>query len=137
MKPAMTSLRRAILYLIDSSDRPRTVRQIHAGIKEKADLSSVYRALEYFESENLVHSISMDGSRFYYGSAKSGHGHFIQCRECREILEFDQCAVGSLQKRIQNQFGYEITGHVLYFQGLCPRCRDMNASTSHHSGGKI
>ena len=138
MKPAMTTLRRAILEYIEASRKPVTAKKIHSGIQEKADLSSIYRALDYFENTGMVNSLAMGCSRFYYASRDNGHGHFLYCRNCHEIVEFTQCAIASLQKKIQQQYDYEISGHVLYFEGLCPDCREfINKNTlNNYSSGE-
>ena len=40
------------------------------------------------------------------------------------MITFDECVVENLQKKIQKQYDYTITDHVLYFEGLCTECRN-------------
>lgn len=120
---ALSEIRKEILEIISSEKKPLSAKLIQSRIRHKPDLSTIYRALDFFESGNYIRSISISGTKLYYLQNKDGHGHFLSCRECREIIEFKECAVAGLKDRLQDKFNYEITGHAIFFEGICQDCR--------------
>lgn len=120
---ALSKIRKEILEIITLEKKPLSARLIHSHLKLKPDLSTIYRALEFFESNNYIRSISISGIKLYYLQKNDGHGHFLSCRECREVIEFKECIAGDLKDMLQNKFNYEITGHAIFFEGLCRDCR--------------
>jgi Fur family ferric uptake transcriptional regulator len=122
MKSRLTKLRREILGVIERAERPLNAKTIRHRTSSKPDLSTIYRALDFLTMKRLIHTVSFSGIRYFF-IGKKGHGHFLICKECHEIQEFDDCVVASLQKKIQNKYNYSITDHVLYFEGLCAECQ--------------
>jgi len=122
MKINLTNLRKEILRVINTSEKPINAKTIAQRIKLRPNLSTIYRALDFLETNEFIYSVSFSSVKFYFGG-RSGHGHFLVCKECQEILEFSDCVVRNLQKKIQKKFDYTITDHVLYFKGLCPECQ--------------
>jgi Fur family ferric uptake transcriptional regulator len=123
MKTRLTDLRKEILGVVDKAEKPLSTKMIEMRIKSTPNLSTIYRALDFLETKKFIRSVSFSGVKFYF-SNKEGNGHFLFCKECHEILEFADCVVANLQKKIQKQYDYKITDHVLYFQGLCPECQN-------------
>jgi Fur family ferric uptake transcriptional regulator len=122
MATGLTELRREIFSVIENAEGPVNVKIIQSRMVSKPNISTIYRALDYLDSKDYVSSVSFSGIRFYYAGAQKGHGHFLFCRECHEILEFKECVVANLQERIEKHFNYRILGHVVYFEGLCSEC---------------
>ncbi|GAG89126.1 unnamed protein product, partial [marine sediment metagenome] len=87
MKLKLTVLRKEILEVIDNAEKPLNAKIVGKRIKSEPYLSTIYRALDFLETKNLIHSVSFSGVKFYFTS-KQGNGHFLVCKECREILEF-------------------------------------------------
>ncbi len=123
MKSRLTDLRKEILDVIDEAEKPLNVKLIQKRLKFQPNLSTIYRALDYLDTKKLIHSVSFSGVKFYFTS-KKGNGHFLMCKECREILEFEDCVAKKLQRVIQRKYNYAITDHVLYFEGLCAACQN-------------
>jgi len=103
----LTPVRKEILSVIEHAEVPVNVSAIMNSLASGPNISTVYRALDYFERNQYIHTISLSGIRFYYGSSHGGHGHFLFCRECRELIKFDDCIVHSLQKKLQKQYQYQ------------------------------
>jgi Fur family ferric uptake transcriptional regulator len=122
MAPKLTPLRREILSVVQSEDKPLSAKQIMRRMLVQPNLSSIYRSLEYLVICNLLQSVSFSGIRHYFIGNK-GKGHFIICKGCKEMITFDECIAEKLQKRIQERYHYTITDHVLYFEGFCTECR--------------
>ncbi len=126
MASKLTPLRKEILAIVEREERPLNVKHIMQRIHLNPNLSSIYRSCEYLVTRNLLQSVSFAGVRHYF-IANRGRGHFIICKGCNEIITFDECIAEALQKRIQDKYHYAITDHVLYFEGLCPDCRNHYA----------
>jgi Fur family transcriptional regulator, ferric uptake regulator len=136
MKPALTALRKEILSIIMNASKPLSAKSIFKAVSSMPNLSTIYRALEYFETHSQIQSISLAGTKYFYTSAKKGYGHFITCKECHEIIEFEECAIDTFQRKIQKKFGYIITGHTLYFEGFCADCSQYAAKKSKNTLAK-
>jgi len=123
MKSRLTDLRKQILSIVDNAEKPLNAKMIEKRIKSKPNLSTIYRALYFLETNKHINSVSFSAVKFYYTN-KKGHAHFLVCKKCHEILEFEDCAVKHLQQKIQKQYDYKITDHILYFNGLCLECQN-------------
>ncbi|MEA1913007.1 MAG: Fur family transcriptional regulator [candidate division WOR-3 bacterium] len=123
MQSKLTKLRKGILEVIKDSKKPLSAKAILNLSSFKMDLSTIYRALNFLEEQRYIYSLSFSGVKFYFES-KKGNGHFLICSECHKILEFENCVALGLQKKIKEEYGYEIASHILLFKGLCPKCQD-------------
>lgn len=124
MRPAITETRKDILRIIEESDVPITVKNIRQQLKSPPDNSTIYRALRYFERQNLIKSLIIADNVQYFFSTGRPHSHFVLCRECRRLDPFDSCAAHHLQDKVEKQMDYEILDHFFYFVGICKNCRD-------------
>ncbi len=123
MKLQLTAIREIILSEIKKAKKPMSVKLIYPLLKPQPDLSTLYRALDYFETHEIINSISISGTKFYFISNKKGHCHFLSCKECNEIIEFPECGMQKLEKTLTEKYKYTITGHTTYFTGYCPDCK--------------
>lgn len=123
MRKSFTELRKEILNLIDQAEQPLTVKEIHDRLISKPNLSTVYRALEFLLKKGLIKTISFSLEGKFYYSGKKEHSHFIYCKECSKIEEFDQCFAENIQHSIEDKLDYKITDHFFYFAGICNSCQ--------------
>jgi Fur family transcriptional regulator, ferric uptake regulator len=124
VKFKLTLLRKHIFDIIKSSDIPLNAKNISDRMKLHSNLSTIYRALDYMEKEKLIVSVALfDGTRFYCSGDR--HSHFILCKECHEIKEFDKCSAGDMVKSLEKEYNYRITEHVFYFIGVCGDCEKV------------
>ena len=122
MDAKLTRLREEILRVVNDAENPLSVKQIKNRIQAYPNLSSIYRALDFLSEKNLVHSLSFSGMAYYF-TGKKGSGHFLICKGCNEMIEFEDCVADGLQKKIQKMYDYVITDHILFFEGFCTECR--------------
>lgn len=117
----LTALRKDILRVIEEAPRPLRALEVRSRMADHPSLSTIYRALAALEHRGAIRSIGLpDGTRCY--AAAGRHEHFILCTECREIQTFSECGLDRVQMMVAKRFGYRISGHVLYFLGLCATC---------------
>lgn len=127
MRNPFTALRKEILDRINASDHPLNAKDIHKMKINKANLSTIYRALKYLESQDLIEGVNIhccedENIRYYYGSDHK-HQHFIHCENCHQFTLFEKCFIGKHIDSIEKKYHYEIRHHSLFFTGLCDKCR--------------
>ena len=121
-----TELREEILQIVEEADAPLNVKEIHDSLKQKADLSTVYRALQFFQNQGKVLAISLYGNTQFYYSSRNHHCHFIICNRCHRIDSFEKCLADKIEPSVKKELDYAITNHVFYFQGICRPCREKS-----------
>jgi len=126
----LTPLRRRVLELIWASHEPvkaydilDILRSEHKG----AAPPTVYRALEFFLEEGLVHKI--ESLNAYLGCGKPGHvdsGQFLICGLCGEVAELDDPELVKLISTKAKNVGFSIENQVIEVKGFCAQCRSDN-----------
>jgi Fur family transcriptional regulator, ferric uptake regulator len=123
----LTPQRHAVLKALAASHECLTP----AAILEKAREFSpeigrvtVYRTLDILSTHGLVCRVhAPDGCRAYTMTRPSGHHHHLVCSECGATVDFSECDLRDLEERLARETGFELTGHLLEFYGMCPKCR--------------
>lgn len=123
MRPRLTDLRQEILETIRSASIPVNTKAIIRHLSSGPDVSTVYRALDYLETQGYIHHISFSRTKYYFTDSDGGCGHFLHCRNCHEIRRFETCSAADLQESLQERFQYRISRHVLSFEGICSDCQ--------------
>lgn len=119
----LTSLRREVLDLINSSESPLSADAIYGALKEKPNLSSVYRSLAFLEDEGLIRSISFECETRFYFSSEREPVHFLHCKKCHKTEPFYEFFADSFAKKVAESRDFTITNHVFYFIGICGECK--------------
>ena len=123
----LTPQRQAVLNVIALSHDHLTpaslyerVHQEHPGI----GLVTIYRTLAILAELGLICEMHAGGNcRSYLLRRPSGHHHHLICSQCGEVVDFTDCDLGELEKRLSAETGFDIEGHLLEFSGLCPSCQ--------------
>lgn len=113
-----------ILQLISRSEKPLSVHEIHASMKESCDVSTIFRTITQFKEHNLIQEVNLDEGFYRYELQMDDHQHHhhhIRCRSCGEIKNLEQCDLSLFEKAIQ-KLGYKEMEHKLEFSGICSRC---------------
>jgi len=125
MGKRLTKQRMLVYSLLMSLSKPATVHQIHSSLikrKEKIDLVSIYRNLDFLEKAEMVCQCDFgDGTKRYEILDVKNHHHHIICRNCGRIenISMDE---KKLVKKVSDKTGFLIERHILEFFGLCPKC---------------
>jgi Fe2+ or Zn2+ uptake regulation protein len=123
----LTPQRHALLKVISAQpDRlsPEAIyekaRQEYPGIGRV----TTYRTLALLSRFNLVCRIhSPDGCRNYVMRRPMEHHHHLVCSDCGRAVDFTDCDLSGLEKRLSAKTGFEIQGHLLELYGRCPECQ--------------
>lgn len=119
-----TPQRLLILTCIASAGRPLTADEIfRLCTPGETNLSTVYRTLAALGKGGVLsRTLRLDGAAEYY-IAGTHHSHQAVCVCCGRTAELPECPLESLERSMERQTGFLITGHSLELTGICPECR--------------
>ncbi len=123
----LTPQRYAILKAIAASEEHLTPDDL----LEKARVATpqigritIYRTLDILGQLGLVCRVhAPDGCRGYMMTRPTGHHHHLVCTGCGRTLDFSDCPLEELEKRLEQDTGFITTGHLLEVYGTCADCR--------------
>lgn len=120
MKQRMTPLRHRILDLLSTEHMLSAMQLVEKLVAEGHDVNktSVYRSLEYLQSEGLVCQHQFSLKEAVYERRDHHHDHLV-CTSCGKIQETD-CVLHP-PREID---GFLVDHHHLTMFGLCPACRE-------------
>lgn len=124
----LSSQRQAILDLVNSTNRHWDAEEMSRALADRGQsigIATVYRGLAALESAGFIHSIQMDGKKYYERADKEHHDHMV-CTSCGAIREFVNPDIESLQVRAARANQFTMTGHQLLIFGVCGRCAAKN-----------
>ncbi|MDR0762788.1 MAG: transcriptional repressor [Campylobacteraceae bacterium] len=123
-----TVQREVILRTLYSNNEHFTPDALHLIIKEKypdlnVGIATVYRTLNVLEEYDIATSLSFgsQGKKFELGN-KPHHDHMI-CKNCGQIVEFEDKSIEKLQEKIAKSNGFRLTGHLMQLYGICNNCQ--------------
>jgi Fur family ferric uptake transcriptional regulator len=122
----LTPQRQLVLRVLASSHDHLTPE----GIYEKSrlvdpgiGLVTVYRTLGLLTKLGLVCKVhSEDGCSSYMMRSPMEHHHHLVCSGCGKVVDFTDCNLAEAEKKLAQESGFDIKGHLLEFYGLCRDC---------------
>lgn len=121
-----TPQRLAVLKVLQESSGYLSINRIHKNVKELlpgTGLATVYRSLETLVELNLVLKVHLEDGCHSYVVAPEGHRHPIVCTDCNKVIEYTECPMEDLSKKISKDTGIQINTHFLQLFGKCKECR--------------
>ena len=121
----LTPQRRAVLQAMHGCAKFPTAQQILTEVrKEMPEISfdTVYRTLTLFTKLGITHEVYRP-SGMVYELAEGHHHHHLVCTECGRTECLDVCPVSEAYLEEAKKKGFQITGHVFEFFGLCKDCQ--------------
>lgn len=125
MKRRNTQAQTVILEVLKSSDRALSHEQLQAVLDTKVDRATIYRVLNRFCEDGLVHKAMDDDGKQYFAycagcdkpNNKHNHNHFhFKCRKCGKV----ECLQHKMHVPLPE--GYVITHFTGMISGYCSRC---------------
>jgi Fur family ferric uptake transcriptional regulator len=132
----LTAPRRAVAYVLGESHGWMSAEVIAARARRHCPsigLVTVYRTLDLLESLGIARRVHGPTGCHGYALASIDDGHFIVCRACRQVIEFEGCDVDRVVRRVTRQTGFQVEAHMLELVGLCPACGARNRMTRRRS----
>ncbi len=120
-----TIQRKLILDAVKELNIHATAEQVHEHISASypsVSKATVYRNLSQMaDSGELLNIGSIKGAAHYDHNCH-GHYHFI-CDKCERVFDVNNF-FPEICRRITGMDGFNISGHSLVFNGLCPDCKE-------------
>jgi Fur family transcriptional regulator, ferric uptake regulator len=123
----ITPPRLAVLEVIQREGEhlnPHEILEQAQAIHPQTGRATVYRTLELLTNLGIVRPIYVGDSGPTYIRAEGGHHHLV-CSHCGRVVDFEQCVADSMERELEERFGFRIKSHLLEFYGLCAQCKDM------------
>lgn len=122
----LTPQRHTVLKVMASSHDHLTPEDIY----EKSRLAdpgiglvTIYRTLALLGKLGLVCRFhGEDGCRSYMMRRPLEHHHHLVCSSCGKVVDFTNCSLAEMEKKLSQESGFDIRGHLLEFYGLCQGC---------------
>lgn len=121
----ITPTRKAMLDLFASTDHPLSAVQMHKLLKHlniNANITTVYRELEFLLKHTIIHKIDITGGTTYYESSQRDHHHHAICTACSGIQDVTINNEEELISNVQKPQDFTIQRHSLEFYGRCGNC---------------
>jgi Fur family ferric uptake transcriptional regulator len=122
----ITTQRRTIINAIIQSHEHLTPAAIYEKVCREnpgIGLVTIYRTLEMLAELGLICEMHAGGScRSYLMRRPSEHHHHLICSDCGTVIDFTDCDLGGLERRLAKETSFKISGHLLEFLGQCRKC---------------
>jgi len=121
----VTPQRRAILQVLEGSDRPLSVEDIRQRLEAHGSgVPTIYRNLQCFVEKGWAEPIlGPDQTMRFVRCHSDHHHHHLQCEACGRTVEVHTCDVEASLAKLRDISGFKVTRHQLLLFGLCPDCQ--------------
>ena len=123
----LTPQRRAVLKVLSSTEEHLTPAEIYERVRQEKHgigLVTVYRVLQILTGLGLICEVHAGGNcRRYLVRRQPEHHHHLVCSSCGAVVDFTDCDLSGLEKRLARETGFEIGDHLLEFIGRCRSCQ--------------
>jgi Fur family transcriptional regulator, ferric uptake regulator len=124
----LTPQRRLIVDIIHASAEHVTAEEIIKKVKIRmpgVNKSTVYRTLEMLEKAGcILKSGTEDG--FIFHPAEEGRHHHLLCSACQKTVVCDEDFFATMEKSLDEKYGFKVSFKHLVITGLCQECRQNN-----------
>lgn len=118
-----TKPRKLVFEALEHLSKPVSANEINDYLKNKIDLTSVYRTLSLLVKSEMVNVILFgEGKKRYELKNKNEHHHHLVCEKCGDVEDVEM-KESSLFKLVEERSKFVIKKHNLEFFGLCPDCQ--------------
>ncbi len=130
----LTQLRRSVLGLVLQAGRPVTAYQLLDMLKETREGAmppTIYRALDFLMSKQLVHKIERLNA-FVPCTDPGQHTHsaqFLICSQCGRVSELEDHTVAHALEQAARAGGFRLSNVVVELEGICAACDTAAAVT--------
>ena len=120
-----SAARRLVLECLAATEGPVTVASVASGLDGRlpaSDLGSVYRILETFEREGLVHRVHLGGGPARYELDGDDEREYLLCESCGATKALDPAELDDVRRHVRARFGLTVRFSRFPMAGLCSRC---------------
>ena len=117
----------SILKAIKETDSHPTAEWIYQQVRREIpslSLGTVYRNLRLLEEEGEISELGSTSMLSRFDGSIHNHYHF-RCEQCDRVFNVKEPVNEEVDKRVARETGFEISHHILEFQGLCKECQSL------------
>lgn len=119
----LTKQRKLIYQILKDNKKPLSIENIfHMLPKSSMNLSTVYRAIDYFESFDILLKFHFNDSNYYILNKDKEHHHYSICTSCLEMDKVD-CHLSDTILNLESKNNFKVTNHEITIYGLCSYCQ--------------
>jgi Fur family ferric uptake transcriptional regulator len=123
----LTPQRRAVIKAIADTHEHMTPSELHDKVRRDypgIGLVTVYRTMDILADIGLICELHSGGNcRSYLLRRPAEHHHHLICSECGQVVDFTDCDLSDIERRLSRDTGFEMESHLLEFLGRCPACQ--------------
>lgn len=126
----MTHRRQVILEELRKVKTHPTADEVYEMVRRRLpriSLGTVYRNLEILSDTGMIQKLEIGGTQKRFDAEPQNHYH-VRCVRCGRVEDTHVDLLTDLDDAIRKEIDYEIIGHRLEFQGVCPQCRKEEGS---------
>jgi Fur family ferric uptake transcriptional regulator len=127
----VTPQRRIIIDAIMDSHEHLTPAAIHERVQRENSsigLVTIYRTIDVLAELGLICEMHTGGNcRSYLIRRPSEHHHHLICSDCGKVVDFTDCDLKGLERRLAKETSFKINSHMLEFLGQCQKCSRVAA----------
>ena len=129
-KLRVTNVRSEILEIFDKINYALSYNDLHEALKYKFDMATIYRTLNTFVENDIIHQVPLDAKTSYYAmnnnivnneSLHKEHVHFV-CKKCGHTFCLDEVFLQNII--IKNNF--KLDSVKIIAEGTCGTCNGQN-----------
>ena len=98
------------------------VHQLITRADDRIGLTTIYRALQSLQRENLVDLLRRGDGEAIYRLCGDAHHHHLVCRNCGRTVEIEGGAIEKWAEAVAKEHGYRDAGHTAEIYGICSHC---------------
>lgn len=121
----VTPQRLAVYDMLANTKEHPTAEEIYRKIKPvypTMSFATVYKTVEVLSRLNIIQVLNTGEDSFRYDAQMKEHSH-IQCTVCGRVDDVKPLQTAQLQKEVEMDTHYAVSGQQLYFYGICPNCQ--------------
>jgi len=122
----LTPQRYVVLKVMASSKdhlTPEGIYEKSRSVDPEIGQVTVYRTLDLLSSLGLLCRVHEEnGCRSYVIRRPLEHHHHLVCSGCGKVVDFTSCNLDEMERKLSQESGFDVKGHLLEFYGVCRRC---------------
>jgi Fur family zinc uptake transcriptional regulator len=127
-----TSMRKEVLFILWGAEKPLKAYEILdslSKIKVNTQPPSVYRALDFFVANGVVHKIeSIQCYTLCCEPLKHLYAEVLMvCNQCHQVTEICDPQVQEMVLKLTNDNGFTFQQDIIELKGICQRCSSSEA----------
>ena len=116
-------------FLMTRKDHP-TADVVYMNVRQSnpnISLGTVYRNLTLLADIGEIQRLRVGDGVDHFDADTSPHYHFI-CNTCGAVIDLNMESIDGITDIANRNFDGCIQGHITFFYGLCPSCKNSSPS---------